>query len=92
MFIIIGAVIFGAVGYIYHRRIVNNQKSRYKEQLVRGIAKNITIAPTAGMVDPEQVCSFFNRITGLIKSIATHSLIAFVSIDKSKLSTSCTFS
>ncbi|KAL7553152.1 hypothetical protein ACHAWF_018054, partial [Thalassiosira exigua] len=62
LFVIIGGVFFGAVAFFLHRKAANDQKRRYKEHFVRGIARNITISETAGMVSPEELKKEFDHI------------------------------
>lgn len=51
-----------AVGSFVYRRASASQKKRYKEHIIRGIARNITIAPTAGMLSPELLQKEFGHI------------------------------
>jgi len=62
LFVILGVLVFGAGGFLLHRDIVKKQKRRYKEQFVRGIARNITISDAAGRVDPDQLKKEFDFI------------------------------
>ena len=62
LFVIIGGLIFGTGAFLLHRKSMNKQKKRYKEHFVRGIARNITIAPSAGMVSAEQLKKEFDHI------------------------------
>ena len=62
LFVVLGVLIFSAGAFLLHRDIVKKQRRRYKEQFVRGIARNITIADAAGRVDPEQLKKEFDFI------------------------------
>lgn len=62
LFVILGVFVFGIGGFLLHRNSANNQKKRYKEHFVRGIARNITIADAAGRIDPEQLKKEFDLI------------------------------
>ncbi|EJK61780.1 hypothetical protein THAOC_17670 [Thalassiosira oceanica] len=53
------ALVLG-VAFLVFRKLSEDQKYRYKTNFVRGIAMNITIAPTAGMVDAEQLKKEFD--------------------------------
>jgi len=62
LFVILGLFVFGIGAFLLHRSSANNQKKRYKEHFVRGIARNITIAESAGCIDPEQLKKEFDFI------------------------------
>mmetsp|Transcript_7355 Transcript_7355/g.10908 ORF Transcript_7355/g.10908 Transcript_7355/m.10908 type:complete len:476 (-) Transcript_7355:613-2040(-) len=62
LFVIIGLAVFGSVAYLLHRNAVKKQQKRYKEQFVRGIARNITIAPSAGMIPADKLKAEFDHI------------------------------
>lgn len=51
-----------AVGSFVYRRASAAQKKRYKEHIIRGIARNITIAPSAGMLSPQLLHKEFDHI------------------------------
>eukprot|EP00571_Detonula_confervacea_P011588 CAMPEP_0172307012 /NCGR_PEP_ID=MMETSP1058-20130122/7953_1 /TAXON_ID=83371 /ORGANISM="Detonula confervacea, Strain CCMP 353" /LENGTH=472 /DNA_ID=CAMNT_0013019071 /DNA_START=72 /DNA_END=1490 /DNA_ORIENTATION=+ len=48
--------------YIIYTRVAAAQKNRYKEHFIRGIARNITIASSAGMLSPDQLQKEFDHI------------------------------
>lgn len=62
LFVILGVLGFLAGAIVYHRSAIDKQKKRYKEHFVQGIARNITIADSAGRVDPEQLKKEFDVI------------------------------
>lgn len=62
LFVILGVLIVAVGGTVFHRNAIAKQKNRYKEHFVRGIARNITIADSAGLVDPEQLKKEFDSI------------------------------
>lgn len=62
LFAILGILVVGIGGFLLHRNSANNQKKRYKEHFIRGIARNITIADSAGRVNPEQLKKEFDLI------------------------------
>lgn len=62
LIVILGVLVFGAGTFLLHRDIAKKQQRRYKEQFVRGIAKNITISDAAGRVDPDQLKKEFDFI------------------------------
>ena len=62
LFVILGVLVFGTVAYLLHRKKSEDQKSRYKLHLVRGIARNISIAGTAGMVSPDKLRKEFDHL------------------------------
>lgn len=62
LFVILGVLLFSGVAFFFHRNVIEAQKKRYKEHFVRGIARNITIADSAGRVDPEQLKKEFDHI------------------------------
>lgn len=62
MFVVLGVLLFSVAAFFLHRNAIDKQKKRYKEHFVRGIARNITIADSAGRVDPEQLKKEFDHI------------------------------
>ena len=62
LFVVLGALVFGVAAYLLHRKVSEDQKRRYKEHFVRGIARNITIAESAGQVSPDQLKKEFDHI------------------------------
>jgi len=62
LFVVLGALVFGVAAYLLHRKVAEDQKRRYKEHFVRGIARNITIADSAGKVSPEELKKEFDHI------------------------------
>eukprot|EP00957_Ditylum_brightwellii_P143795 10956935-Ditylum_brightwellii.AAC.1 len=62
LFVIIGLAVFGAVAYLFHRNAVKKQQERYKAHFVRGIARNISIAPSAGMIPADKLKAEFDHI------------------------------
>jgi len=62
LFVILGCLVLIAVGFLLHRNARAKQKKRYKAHFVRGIAKNITIAPSAGMISAEELKKEFDFI------------------------------
>lgn len=53
------AVFVAGIAFLVFRKIAKEQKSRYKIHVIRGIARNITIASSAGMIDAEQLMKEF---------------------------------
>jgi len=49
-----------SAAFLVFRKLVQDQKNRYKANFVRCIAMNITIAPTAGMIEAEQLKKEFD--------------------------------
>jgi len=62
LFVILGCLVLITVGFLLHRNAKAKQKKRYKAHFVRGIAKNITIAPSAGMISAEELKKEFDFI------------------------------
>jgi len=62
LFVILKCLVLNTVGFLLHRNARAKQKKRYKAHFVRGIAKNITIAPSAGMISVEEMKNEFNSI------------------------------
>lgn len=60
--VIVGALFVAAGAWLLYRRAVDAQRRRYKEHFVRGIARNIDIAPTAGMIGSDELKKEFNHI------------------------------
>ncbi len=62
LFVILGILVFGTIAYLLHRKKSEEQKHRYKQHFVRGIARNISIAASAGMVSPDKLQKEFDHI------------------------------
>lgn len=62
LFVILGVLVLGTVGYLFHRSSLRKQEKRYKELFVRGIAKNINIEPSAGMISADDLKKEFDHI------------------------------
>ena len=62
LFVILGALVMTTVAYLLHRKKSEDQKRRYKLHLVRGIARNISIVDSAGMVSPDKLKKEFDHL------------------------------
>ena len=62
LIVILCVVAVVVVAYALFKRANEAQKKRYKEHFVRGIARNITLAPAAGALTPELLQKEFEHI------------------------------
>jgi hypothetical protein len=61
-FVIFGLVVLFGLLYALHRHIIAEQERRIKERFIRGIARNISITPTAGALSHEKLVEEFQHI------------------------------
>lgn len=61
-FIILGLVVFCIPLYALYRYRIEQQERRIKAQFIRGVAKNISISPSAGALSQENLIAEFARI------------------------------